>query len=310
MAATLSTTAAQHVASLSKEQGKQCLLKHLGWQPFNAELAMRQDIHLDFLYECLMFTVEKGFPWDQVCAAVDFSEQLLQESIGKSLPETLEIFQEISDDLVFILATRNYKIYAEHVFLTFMRHYKLFQYVFAHDRESQVPNVPLEIHTPPSSCSEALKTAKEKRIWEYNQKYEAVEQRERECAERRAAKRETQAVEAGQQKEQVVEKISENQQQQPLNKEKVGEIIREVLQAHTSAIVEKMKSNISDMKEDLELKLEKTSIPRPPNMGQPPRFNTKPKTPAVTPVRKPKSPKEDRKKSGGSSRSRSRASKS
>ncbi|XP_060083266.1 uncharacterized protein C8orf74 homolog [Ylistrum balloti] len=310
MAAILSTTAAQHVASLSKEKGKQSLLKHLGWQPFNAELAMRHDIHLDFLYECLMFAVEKGFSWDQVCAAVDFSEQLLQESIGKSLPDTLEIFKQKSEELGFVLATRNYKVYAEYVFLTFMRQYRLFQYVFTHDRESRVPNVQLEIHTPPSSCSEALKTAKEKRIWEYNQKYEAVQQRERDCAEQRAAKREIQAAEAGKQKEQMMKKITESQEQQPLNKEKVGEIIREVLQAHTSALLDKMKNNINDMKEDLELKLEKTSIPRPANMGQPPRFNTKPKTPAVTPVRKPKSPKEDRKKSAGSSRSRSRASKS
>ncbi|XP_069127314.1 uncharacterized protein C8orf74 homolog isoform X2 [Argopecten irradians] len=268
MAAVLSTTAAQHVASLSKEQGKQCLLKHLGWKPFDAEMAMRDDIHLDFLYECLMFTVEKGFPWEQVCAAVDFSETLLQESIGKSLPETLEIFKQKSEDLGFILAARNYKIYAEHVFLTFMRHYNLFQFVFTNNRESQNPNVKLEILTPPSSCSEALNAAKEKRIWEYNHKYEAVEQKERECAEKRAAKRDMQATEASQQKEQVIKKISENQQQQPLNKEKVGEIIREVLQAHTSAMVEKIKTNINDMREDLELKLEKTSIPRPPNMDQ------------------------------------------
>ncbi|XP_021373463.1 uncharacterized protein C8orf74 homolog isoform X2 [Mizuhopecten yessoensis] len=267
MATTLSTTAAQHVASLSKEQGKQCLLKHLGWQPFNPELAMRQDIHLDFLHDCLMFAVEKGFSWDQVCVAVEFSEQLLQESIGKSLPDTLELFKQKSEDLGFVLASRNYKVYAEYVFLTFMRHYRLFQFVFTHDRESEVPNVQLEIHTPPSSCSEALKTAKEKRIWEYNQKYEAVEQKERDCAEQRVAKREKQAAEAIQQKEQIIKTVTDTQQQQPLNKEKVGEIIREVLQAHTSAMVEKIKGNVTDMKESLELKLEKTSIPRPPNMG-------------------------------------------
>lgn len=47
---------------------------------------MQKSIHLDYLYDNLLFAVEKGFPWDQICLVVKFAEDLLTYSLGmKSL---------------------------------------------------------------------------------------------------------------------------------------------------------------------------------------------------------------------------------
>lgn len=43
---------------------------------------MRQAIHLDFLYDNLMFAAEKGFPWNHVCMVVKFAENVLTNSLG------------------------------------------------------------------------------------------------------------------------------------------------------------------------------------------------------------------------------------
>ena len=45
-------------------------------------------------------------------------------------------------------------------------------------------------------------------------------------------------------------------------------IIQEVTTAYSQAATETMKANINDLKEDLEHKLEKTSLPRPQALGK------------------------------------------
>ena len=45
-------------------------------------------------------------------------------------------------------------------------------------------------------------------------------------------------------------------------------IIQEVTTAYSLAATETMKANINDLKEDLEHKLEKTSLPRPQVLGK------------------------------------------
>ena len=43
---------------------------------------MQKSIHLDFLYDNMMFAVDKGFSWDKVVAVLEFSAELLQEIKG------------------------------------------------------------------------------------------------------------------------------------------------------------------------------------------------------------------------------------
>lgn len=47
----------------------------------------------------------------------------------------------------------------------------------------------------------------------------------------------------------------------------MGELIQEIIGSYSSLVVEKVKCNIADVKEDLEFKLARTSLPRPQALG-------------------------------------------
>lgn len=79
---------------IQKEQGKKCLARHLEWPVIDVDENMQKSIHLDYLYDILMFCVEKGFQWEHVCTTVQVSDQLLIESIGKILDDFMWKFYE------------------------------------------------------------------------------------------------------------------------------------------------------------------------------------------------------------------------
>ena len=43
---------------------------------------MQRSIHLDFLYDNIMFAVSKGFSWDKVVTVFEFASELLIEIKG------------------------------------------------------------------------------------------------------------------------------------------------------------------------------------------------------------------------------------
>lgn len=49
--------------------------------------------------------------------------------------------------------------------------------------------------------------------------------------------------------------------------QKVGELIQEIIGSYSSLVVETVKCNITDVQEDLEFKLARTSLPRPQALG-------------------------------------------
>jgi len=68
------------------------------------------------------------------------------------------LFKLKTVDLGFLLEERNCRLYVEYLFLTFMRHFKLFEFVFTRPREKQVPHLHLQVESP--TPSEPMKTAK------------------------------------------------------------------------------------------------------------------------------------------------------
>jgi len=55
----------------------------LKWKPFDEEENGQQSIRLDYLYDNLTFTTQKGFPWNQVCRLLSLASEMLDETIGK-----------------------------------------------------------------------------------------------------------------------------------------------------------------------------------------------------------------------------------
>ncbi|XP_064606957.1 uncharacterized protein C8orf74 homolog isoform X2 [Liolophura sinensis] len=229
----------------------------------------RESIHLDFLYDSIMFASEKGFPWGQVSQVMSTAEELLTGTKGKTLVEAVKLYQEQSIHLIERLGERNFQIYTEFVFSTFMTHFKLFQFVFNVNREELIPKVSRTVACPPSPV--ALREAKLDYIWEYEQEYNSIESKEKEKCEKWTKEQKKVAKQSAQSLASVREKLQTVES--PLTKESVAEIIKDILGTSALATTERIKTSISQTMEDLELKLERTLIPRPQAMGPPPRFN-------------------------------------
>jgi len=68
---------------LQRDEGRHCLASFLGWKSFDEEDDFQQALQLDYLYDSFMFTVGKGFLWDNVCAFLRLAHEMLRESIGE-----------------------------------------------------------------------------------------------------------------------------------------------------------------------------------------------------------------------------------
>lgn len=74
---------------LQKNEGKAFLASQLKLTCLEDDDNLRNAIYVDFLYDNLMFAVEKGFTWRQVCTVVTFCDGILKDSKGNSIPPSI-----------------------------------------------------------------------------------------------------------------------------------------------------------------------------------------------------------------------------
>lgn len=82
MAVTLSDLVVKSISNLPKNEGKAFLASQLKLTCLEDDDNLRNAIYVDFLYDNLMFAVEKGFTWRQVCTVVTFCDGILKDSKG------------------------------------------------------------------------------------------------------------------------------------------------------------------------------------------------------------------------------------
>ena len=60
------------------------LAQYLNWDltNFSDDVNMRDSILLDYLHGTLMYTVDHGFPWSQVCGALDLAREIQKQTVG------------------------------------------------------------------------------------------------------------------------------------------------------------------------------------------------------------------------------------
>lgn len=87
-------------------QGRKKLLELLGLSlDFSYDEELRSEIHCNLLYDSYTYSVDKGFSWKDVCIAVQLTQQLLTQTLGKEWH--LLLFK-------FMLAESQTMIYPEH----------------------------------------------------------------------------------------------------------------------------------------------------------------------------------------------------
>ena len=134
----------------------------------------------------------------------------------------MKFIQSQSSEFGIVLGERNFKVYMDFLFSTFLQHFKLFQFVFTNDREKQVPNVQLEVIPP--KASESMKEAKEIQVWEYQQNYQELQRKETEKQNERLLKKDKIIIETDKKTEDMIKSI-ENKKGEQFTKEVSSKII-------------------------------------------------------------------------------------
>lgn len=293
--ATITTVEARTISSLQRPAGRLALAECLQWEAFDEEKDMQRSIHLDFLYDNIMFAVDKGFSWNKVVTIFEFTVELLQQIKDcDSITDVLGFYRVKSTDLCETLGDREYKIFTNYVFNTILAHYKLIKLVFTTARKEQTPKVPLSVQPP--FDPRVLKQSKGINIWEYERQISALEKKEEQRANERLVEKGKKNTEMEAKTQEALNSVITKEQ--PLDKDSVMSIIEDIMKAYSLAATENMKANISQLQEDLEFKLEKTSVPRPQALGPPPRYNVTAGLKAKTPSARGKSPKPGSRASG------------
>ncbi|XP_013396651.1 uncharacterized protein C8orf74 homolog [Lingula anatina] len=232
---------------------------------------VKQIIQLDYLYDTIMFAIEKGFAWSQVCLVVQLSMELLKETVDQPITEAIKILKSKCCHYNGKISGRNIQLYTDYFFDTFMKHFKLYQYVFTREREKWNTQLNLTVELPrdPLPCS----SGKQQHLWEYDQKWTEIEQKETEKKTELAQKK---TVVSEENDKTIKEAYREVEQlEETADKETIAKTVAAFASAHMKSAIDNLRLSIEEAEYDLDFKLEKTSLARPQELGPPPRYNTK-----------------------------------
>ncbi|XP_064440109.1 uncharacterized protein C8orf74 homolog [Mirounga angustirostris] len=165
--ALLTPQGVKKVFQFQKPKGREHLRRLLNWEEFDEVRDSRRSILLDTLYESIIFAVGKGFPWVEVAKVVRFTEELLKETKGCSITEAVTILGNKLRDYQGQFNTTHLLALCDYFHNTFIRHYKLYQYVLGQDQEVNLTVTHLEVCAPPQPLP--LAEGMDRDIWQLEQ---------------------------------------------------------------------------------------------------------------------------------------------
>ncbi|XP_071483750.1 uncharacterized protein C8orf74 homolog [Diadema antillarum] len=276
MAADISVEDAKTVANLQRADGRSKLGELLGWEMigFDEDAQMRESILLDFLYESLMYGVQKGFPWSQVCSVLRMAAEFHQGTVGQPLSSAVRIYRELSQKFLSDgqMSESNLRLFTSHLFETYLAHYHLYQVVFTTEREPLTVRQHLVVMQPPVPFP--LDEGKPFNTWEYQRRLEEIE------GEETSRKETLKSQEEGILKELEGGSLpfSELKEQALLlNREQISQLIEDASRNHANQTEKLLQTRVEERHEDLAFYLEKTALPRPEHLGPPPRTKSPPR---------------------------------
>lgn len=106
-------------------------------------------------------------------------------SIVNILTSTLLFFQSRCEEFKECVDENNLQCFSEFIFETFMKHYRLYQYVVECQRDRDSCELQMSVNVPPDILP--LSEGKEESVWNYEQKLKEVEIEEGLVAEKKHA---------------------------------------------------------------------------------------------------------------------------
>ncbi|XP_012663169.1 uncharacterized protein C8orf74 homolog [Otolemur garnettii] len=270
----------KEVFQFQKPKGREHLRKLLNWEEFDELRDSRQSILLDTLYDSVIFAVGKGFPWSQVAQVVKFTEELLRETKGCSITEAVTILANKLRDYQSQFNTSHLLALCDYFHNTFIRHYKLFQYVLGQKQEVNLTVAHLEVCAPPQPLP--LAEGKDREVWKQEQQVAELEVAEAQKRSSRLLLQETLRLE----QERLLRKafqVSPRRPSRGLVRQDLENLIGKAIHIQIECLKELLQHEIQITFDILDLKLQKktlnlnTSIPFPPSIMDHPAQEESPK---------------------------------
>ncbi|XP_055465528.1 uncharacterized protein C8orf74 homolog [Psammomys obesus] len=267
--ALLTPQGVKEVFQFQKPKGREHLRRLLNWKEFDELRDARQSILLDTLYDSIIFAVGKGFPWVEVVQVVKFTEELLEETKGCSITEAvtilgtkLRVYQK-QFNATHLLALCDY------FHNTFIRHYRLYQFVLSQDQEVNLTVAHVQMCAPPQPLP--LTEGTNSDVWRHEQQMAELSTAEVQKRTNVLLLKETLLLEQAHmlQKAFGVQEAPEQLQSQPtLRREALERLVREAINIQITCLQELLQYEIQAAFDILDLRLQKKTLslcaPPPP----------------------------------------------
>ncbi|XP_070590946.1 uncharacterized protein C8orf74 homolog [Erythrolamprus reginae] len=262
----LTAEGVQTVLELQQKPGRLFLRDLLGWKEFDEIEEVRQSIRLDAHYYSLVFAANRGLSWQAVAEVVKLTGELLEETQGLSLLQTIRILHEKLAAFPVQLSSFHQSAVYDYFSNTFLKHYWLYQFVMTRERDRNQTFAILEICAPPSppSLSEGIDVE----MWNYQQQLAVLCAAEEEKQASILQIRETLLTEQENLLREVYQRV--RRQTQTLNTETLTSLVNEVIKTQIQNLHRIIQHEIQATYDILELKLQKRALmlnapaPNPP----------------------------------------------
>ncbi|XP_006774858.1 PREDICTED: uncharacterized protein C8orf74 homolog [Myotis davidii] len=255
--AVLTPQGVKNVFQFQKPEGREHLRRLLNWEKFDEVRDSRRSILLDTLYESIIFAVGKGFPWVEVVEVVKFTDELLKETKGCSITEAITILRNKLGDYQGQFNTTHLLALCDYFYNTFIRHYRLYQYVLGQDQEVNLTVNHVEVCVPPQPLP--LAEGKDRGLWKLELKLAELTMAEVQKRTNVLLLKEALHLE---QEHMLQKKFSEMtvQQKQVLEREELENIINEAIHIQINCLKELLQYEIQTTFDILDLKLQKKTL--------------------------------------------------
>nr|XP_006203246.1 uncharacterized protein C8orf74 homolog [Vicugna pacos] len=271
--ALLTPQGVKRVFQFQKLEGREHLRSLLNWEEFDELRDARRSILLDTLYDSIIFAVGKGFPWVEVAKVVKFTEELLKETKGCSITEAVMTLGNKLRDYQGQFNTSHLLALCDYFHNTFLRHYRLYQYVLGQDQDVNLTVTHLEVCAPPQPLP--LAEGKDRDVWKHEQQVAELILGEEQKRTNMLLLKEALRLE----QEHLLQKtLSEGpvRLSQALKREELGDLINKAIHVQVKCLRELLQYEIQVTFDILDLKLQKkilnlnAPIPLPlPTTGPP-----------------------------------------
>ncbi|CAO2591304.1 Uncharacterized protein C8orf74 homolog [Lemmus lemmus] len=246
---------------MQKPQGREHLRRLLNWEEFDELRDARRSILLDTLYDSVIFAVGKGFPWVEVVQVVKFTEELLKETKGCSITEAVTVLGNKLRDYQKQFNVTHLLALCDYFHNTFIRHYRLYQYVLSQDQDVNLTAAHVQMCAPPQPLP--LTEGIDRDVWSHEQQVAELSIAEAQKRINMLMLKEKLNLEQAHKLQQAFGVKEAPGQLQPhliLRKEALEHLVSEAIQIQITCLQELLRYEIQATFEILDLRLQKKTL--------------------------------------------------